>query len=189
MVGPPGAGKSTCAQARFVAAGYTLINRDTIGDMDKCQREARNALRRGESVVVDNTNPTVQARAKFISLIAELELSGRCGVRACWIRTDRAVASALNALRTGTTPKGASRKVPAVAINQYYKNFQVPLQSEGFTKVVLEVAFKPAFADPGLETKFNRRMADNQRLNDRKAAAEARRAVAINGWPSLSNKS
>ena len=185
MVGPPGAGKSRCADARFVAAGYTLINRDSIGDMKRCRRMAGEALRRGESVVVDNTNPSVQARGNFVSLVDELGLSGgSCGVRACWVRTDRAVAEALNALRTGKTPKGASRKVPPIAFSTYYKNFHAPdARSEGITQGVLEVAFEPAFTDPELETSFNNCMAKKQRLADRK---EAKRAVAKKSPPSLS---
>ena len=183
MVGPPGAGKSRCAHARFVAAGYTLINRDTIGDMKRCRRLAGEALRRGESVVVDNTNPSVQARGNFVSLVDELGLSGSCGVRACWVRTDRAVAEALNALRTGNTPKGASRRVPPIAFSTYYKNFHAPdARSEGITQGVLEVAFEAAFTDPELETSFNRCVAKKQHVSDRKA----KRAVAKKSQPSLS---
>ena len=39
-----------------------IVNRDTLGSWQKCQKRAYNLLSNGKSVVVDNTNPDEESR-------------------------------------------------------------------------------------------------------------------------------
>ena len=61
LVATAAAGKSTYAAA-FVAKvapdTYIIVNQDTLGTRPKCLEAARQALEKGLSVVVDNTNYT-----------------------------------------------------------------------------------------------------------------------------------
>lgn len=74
---------------RFCSAKYVVVNNDTLKSMAKCRTVARTALRDGKSVVVDNTNPSKKARARFISLISSLAIQSKCRVRAICVDTDQ----------------------------------------------------------------------------------------------------
>uniref|UniRef100_A0A8C2Y5J7 Polynucleotide kinase 3'-phosphatase n=1 Tax=Coturnix japonica TaxID=93934 RepID=A0A8C2Y5J7_COTJA len=56
-VGYPAAGKSTFLQTHIVPAGYTYVNRDTLGSWQRCVAATERALSCGNRVVIDNTSP------------------------------------------------------------------------------------------------------------------------------------
>ena len=66
MVGGPGSGKSTYAVKKM--AGYTRVNNDELKTKEKCMRVCRGSLAEGHSVVIDNTNPQQEVRARYISI-------------------------------------------------------------------------------------------------------------------------
>lgn len=51
-----------------LSLGYEWVNRDDLKTAEKCLKKAGEALRAGKSVVVDNTNPSIEAREKYIAL-------------------------------------------------------------------------------------------------------------------------
>ena len=55
FVGSPGAGKSTFWQNYMPK--YHRVNRDTLKTKEKCYKVADEQLTKGNSVVIDNTNP------------------------------------------------------------------------------------------------------------------------------------
>jgi hypothetical protein len=71
LVGLQAAGKSSFYQARF-AGRHTLISKDRLRNSRNRQAQQmaliEQALRRGESVVVDNTNPRIEDRLPLIAL-------------------------------------------------------------------------------------------------------------------------
>src|SRR4051794_40399069 len=71
FVGLQGAGKSSFYQARF-ADTHDLVSKDRFPNNRNPSRRQRQlieeALAAGRSVVVDNTNPTVEERAELIAL-------------------------------------------------------------------------------------------------------------------------
>ncbi|KAG8433960.1 hypothetical protein GDO86_012353 [Hymenochirus boettgeri] len=66
-VGFPGAGKSTFFKEHLIPKGYECANRDTMGTWQKCVSACEDAVRRGKSVVIDNTNPDVESRSRYIN--------------------------------------------------------------------------------------------------------------------------
>lgn len=57
LIGPPASGKSRLCEDIF--ADYERVSQDLLKTLSKCQRKAQSALKMKKSVVVDNTNPTV----------------------------------------------------------------------------------------------------------------------------------
>lgn len=128
FVGLQGAGKSSYYRERF-AHTHEHVSKDAIRNARN--REARQqsaiaqALARGESVVVDNTNPTAGLRAPLIAI-------GRAyGTRvvAYFFSTPIAQCIARNEARHGKA------RVPKVAIFATAKTLQPPSLDEGFDAV------------------------------------------------------
>jgi len=149
MVGPPASGKSTFTKKYFVPHNYERVNRDTLGTAAKCKKAAQEALTEGCSVVIDNTNGPATSRQEFIEIAQEAGIPIRC----FFFSTDREVAEHLNYVRVRET-KGEVRRIPPVAYNTYYKNFDEPSKSEGFSEVI-KIDFVPDFKDdPDFERMF-----------------------------------
>lgn len=140
MVGFPASGKSRIAKRYFVEQGqYVHVNRDTLKDVKKCVRVAREALSQGKCVVVDNTSPDIAAREPYIAMAKDLGVRCRC----VWMQTPIELAKHLNMMREWTT-KGESRHIPSVAYNMYRKRFVAPSEKEGFDEVI-QLDWTPAF--------------------------------------------
>ncbi len=66
LVGSPGAGKSTLVRLHFQT--YCRINQDSLKTFAKCKQACEEALTKGQSVVIDNTNRDVKTRALWIEI-------------------------------------------------------------------------------------------------------------------------
>lgn len=128
LVGAPASGKSTLARERF--ADYAYVNRDTLKTQARCKKATREALQRGQSVVVDNTSPSVKARAEYVGIAQSCGVPVRC-LHVC---TPLDLCKHLNAYRERITD-GAYRRVPTIAYNIYNKHFEAPTTDEGFESV------------------------------------------------------
>ncbi|KAF9452796.1 PNK3P-domain-containing protein [Macrolepiota fuliginosa MF-IS2] len=78
--GYPALGKTRFYRQHFQPADYTHINQDTLKTRDKCIKAAREALKRGESCVIDNTNRDIKTRKYYIELKKEFRVEARCFV-------------------------------------------------------------------------------------------------------------
>jgi len=87
MVGCPGSGKSYFASNKLGCHGRTkIISRDALGSQAKCVDEIKGYLKRCRmSVVVDNTNPDVESRKRFIDLAKSMNIP----VRVFWMNTSK----------------------------------------------------------------------------------------------------
>ena len=128
FVGLPGSGKSTYYLAHF-AQTHAHVSKDLMPNArrrdDRQTMAIEKALAAGQSVVVDNTNPSREVRAPLIAL------GKRHGARiiAYYFECSARVAIARNEQREG---KG---RVPKVAIFTTQKKLQPPALDEGFDEV------------------------------------------------------
>uniref|UniRef100_A0A7M4FI70 Polynucleotide kinase 3'-phosphatase n=1 Tax=Crocodylus porosus TaxID=8502 RepID=A0A7M4FI70_CROPO len=74
----PAAGKSTFLKRHLVPAGYAYANRDTLGSWQKCVAACTAALRQGKSAAVDNTNPDLESRRRYIECAQDAGVPCRC---------------------------------------------------------------------------------------------------------------
>jgi predicted kinase len=128
FVGMQAAGKSTYYAATF-AATHVHVSKDlmrNVRDRDARQQQMiERSLQCGQSVVVDNTNPTPLIRAPLI------ELGRRSGARviACFFEAVVKDAVARNRLREGKA------RVPDVAMYVTARRIVPPTLAEGFDEV------------------------------------------------------
>lgn len=80
LVGLPGSGKSYFAKEILEKAGYKIINRDTLGSIEKCIKLCEEILSKKQSCVIDNTNVDVESRKRFINLAKKYSIDCRCFV-------------------------------------------------------------------------------------------------------------
>ncbi|EKE37575.1 hypothetical protein ENUP19_0248G0105 [Entamoeba nuttalli] len=127
FVGSPASGKTSFYEKYLKPKGYGWINMDTLGNKTKCMREAKKLIE-NESLVIDNSNPTIEGRQEFIELAKKNDIPIRCFYFEC----DKKLTNHLNTFRALTTNKN----IPAIAINVYYKKFVQPRKEEGFTEII-----------------------------------------------------
>ena len=132
LIGPPGSGKSTIANS---LPEFTLISQDILKTKSKCIKHMNTALKNGERVLVDNTNPKRDKRKDYIDIAKTYNKK----VLAVVINITKEQSMFLVNYRC---KKNKNIRVPDVAIHIYYKNFEKPIKGEGFDKIV-ERTFVP----------------------------------------------
>lgn len=78
FVGSPASGKSTFWKNYM--SKYARVNRDTLKTKEKCYKVAEEEIKKGNSVVIDNTNPKKEDRKYFIDLAKKYGWKVRCFV-------------------------------------------------------------------------------------------------------------
>jgi len=149
LVGWPASGKSTLAERDFATRGYVRVNQDTLGTPAKCLAACKEALSKGRSCVVDNTNPTAKKREEFLKVAQQHKVPARV----LWMASERDLAEHLNKLRGF---KGGAR-IPTIAYNVFNKNFEDPREEEGFVSVT-RMPFNPHFDTPEDRERFQWRL-------------------------------
>jgi predicted kinase len=128
LVGLPGAGKSSLYREKF-AGTHVHVSKDQWPNATKREDRQRKlvdeALASGQSVVVDNTNPTIAERAALIRIAR----AHGARVIGYFFDVNTRTAVARNAERTG---RG---KVPNVAIFTAAKRLQRPSLAEDFDQL------------------------------------------------------
>ena len=128
LVGLPASGKSTFFRERF-AGTHDHVSKDLLRNNRQPQRRQEQliaeSLASGRSVVVDNTNPGVAARAPLIAIARK---HGADVVGYFF------VTEAGDALRRNRARAGRER-VPDVAIFTVRKRLEPPTMAEGFDRL------------------------------------------------------
>jgi bifunctional polynucleotide phosphatase/kinase len=144
LVGPPGCGKTTLFTDIFSPRGYAHISQDLFkGNKKKCLASCKSSIQARHSVLIDNTNPSIKGRSEYINIAKEHGLSVRCIV----LDSTRDLARHLNIYRSLTR---RVEEVPTIAFNLYYKQFESPDASEGFSQIVFLPFFPRNVSHPEL---------------------------------------
>ena len=98
-------------------------------------------MKEGKPVVVDNTNPSKEARKCYIDIAKKTGTP----VRSLYFDTPIELSKHLNMFRQNTT-NGAQRRVPDVGYNVFKSKFQEPSLEEGFSEIQ-KVIFVPEFTN------------------------------------------
>ncbi|MFL6063697.1 MAG: AAA family ATPase [Friedmanniella sp.] len=137
MVGLQASGKSTYV-ARVLAKDHEVVSKDHWPHARRREqrqlRVAEQHLQDGRSVVVDNTNASVERRAGLVALAHRLGVP----VRAVFVSTPFAVCEQRNAGRTGRA------RVPDIGLRATAKILVPPTIAEGFDRVEIV----PGSTDP-----------------------------------------
>lgn len=134
IVGMPGSGKSHIS-AEIQSKGfidrkiYMIINRDKLKTIEKCIKYCESNLKLNLSVIIDNTNPSIQDRKKFIDLAKKYSYKIRC------ILFDIPLELALhnNYYRHF---KYNSSLIPKIAYNIYKSKYVKPEIKEGYKEII-----------------------------------------------------
>jgi bifunctional polynucleotide phosphatase/kinase len=139
FIGSPGSGKSTFYHTYLKPNGYIHVNQDTLKNAQKCLKVSEEELSKGNSVVIDNTNPSLEARKQYIDLAKSLKV----GIRTFVFNFSKDLVFHLNEMRgTNVFRSHNSKSVADVIIHTWYKKFVQPSPKEGFSEI-LEVNFIP----------------------------------------------
>lgn len=128
FVGLQASGKSSFYRSRFERT-HAFVSKDLLKNNRNRERRQRDlvaaALERGESVVVDNTNPTAADRAPLVSIAR--------------VWTARAICyyfeSKIEACRNRNARREGAARVPEVALRTTAKRLELPSYDEGFDEI------------------------------------------------------
>ncbi|XP_041850126.1 bifunctional polynucleotide phosphatase/kinase [Melanotaenia boesemani] len=148
-VGYPASGKSTFFHTHIIPKGYVYVNRDTLGSWQACVSACERALREGRSVAVDNTNPDLESRKRYVDVAKAAGVTCRCFHFSASLEQ----AKHNNRFREMNPSSSKHATVNDMVFHSYKKHFVAPALSEGFSEI-LQIHFVPDFKDSQSETLF-----------------------------------
>lgn len=132
FVGFPASGKTTFYETMMKPEGYVHVNRDKLGSWQKCVSVCESELLKGRKVVIDNTNPDVESRSRYICCAKKHSVPIRC----FQFMTSFAHSKHNNKFRELTSKDANYVKVSNIAFNSYKSKFIQPSTEEGFNDVI-----------------------------------------------------
>jgi bifunctional polynucleotide phosphatase/kinase len=148
LVGFPASGKSFFCKKYMKSAGYEIVNRDTLSTQQKCLAAIDAALKRGKSCVIDNTNPDISSRKRYIDEARKFNIPIRC----FFFTTTYEQSRHNNKFRELTDSSHA--KIHDMIFHVYKNKFVEPTTKEGFSEIV-KVNFLPKFDKNEHKTLYN----------------------------------
>ena len=129
MVGSPASGKSYYS-SELERKGFLRINKDTMKNDKVMAKAFAKGLSEGQNIVIDNTNPTKEGRALWITLASKESYH----ITIVWMNFPMPVVEYLDNYRIAMN-KNQDTHVPAVGMRLYYKKLEAPTQQECDTLV------------------------------------------------------
>ncbi|KAF8163100.1 polynucleotide kinase 3 phosphatase-domain-containing protein [Crassisporium funariophilum] len=137
FVGYPSLGKTSFFRQHFQPEGYLHINQDTLKTRDKCVKAVQEALKSGQSCVVDNTNRNTATRKFYLDICKAQNVVARCflftgSLELAWHN---------NLYRAFNLPPSIAAKeperplVPYSAFSGFRGDYDEPQLSEGFAEI------------------------------------------------------
>lgn len=139
FVGSPASGKTTFFSRQVKEHGYVWVNQDTLKSRAECLAHMAEALSRGSSIALDNTNPSAAGRKEYIELAKKAGYTVRC----LWFHLEHEASVHLDTFRALTQQK---ERLPKNAFQMYIRSFEKPTVTEGFESIE-QVQFIPQFTD------------------------------------------
>lgn len=121
MVGFPASGKTSFS--RLLPSRYKIVSQDVLKTCEKCVKQAQLYVKQGFSVVIDNTNPTIDVRSYYVKLCPR--------VKCVEIVADFNQALHNNAFRFIKT----GREIKNIVLRGFKSKYQPPQLVEGFTEI------------------------------------------------------
>lgn len=121
FIGIPASGKTTFYNKNF-SEEYEHINLDTLHTRNKERIALESCFANNKCMVVDNTNPTVEDRAKYIKLAKEHDYK----IYGYFFQSKVSACIKRNGNRSGKA------KVPNIAIAATSNRLELPSYKEGF---------------------------------------------------------
>jgi len=137
FVGYPCLGKSSFFRRHFEPAGYTHLNQDTLKTRDKCVKVLQEALKAGQSCVIDNTNRNAATRKPYLDVCAANRITARCfnftgPIELAWHNN---LYRAFNLPYSVATKEATRALLPYAAFTSFRNDYEEPILSEGFSEV------------------------------------------------------
>jgi len=140
LVGSPACGKSTFANEHIDQTKYSIINRDILKTQQKCLAACEDALSKGKSCVIDNTNPDEDSRKRYIDVAKKFSVPCRC------FHFEMDIDQIFHNNKFRVLTKVKHDLVSPMVIYSYRKKHVTPKLSEGFQEI-LQINFVPKFAN------------------------------------------
>jgi len=153
LVGYPGSGKSHFSSQHAAQSKYDVINRDLVGSWQKCVALMERSLDKGQSVLIDNTNPDRESRSRFLKICAARRIPCRC----FYMKSSLSHAQHNNKFRELTDEKHTP--IPRMVFNVYKSKYQEPSVDEGFAQLV-GVNFRCHFPHRKMEELYRMHLLD-----------------------------
>lgn len=140
FVGSPASGKSTYYKTFLEPLGYVRVNQDLLKSRNACLARAREILKDGQSVCIDNTNARRDTRALWLELAKEMAQEGASPVlvRVVQFTAETQLCKHNNALRAFSQQAHEKEKreiLPDAAFGSFESGYSTPKLEEGFSRV------------------------------------------------------
>lgn len=122
MIGYPGSGKSSYIQKNL--DDFSVISRDELKTMEKCEKETEKYLKENKNVVIDNVNFKKEDRQRFI------KLGKKYNYNIIALYVDTGMEKSMEQAK-----KREDKKIPSVVYYKLRKDFQEPELIEGFNEI------------------------------------------------------
>lgn len=144
-VGFPASGKSFFSKNYLVPKGYVHVNRDILGTWQKCVMLCEDSLKMHKKIVIDNTNPDVDSRKRYIDLCKQYKVPCRC------FFFDLTFQHVRHNERFREMTDTSHQPINEMILNSFKSKFVSPAVSEGFSELI-KINFVPKFKSKELET-------------------------------------
>jgi len=126
MIGHPASGKSLVTKfikeesIKTKEFDYSIISRDELGTMKKCEEKARSDIEKGKSLIIDNMNPDHKSRLLWIEIASESNLS----VLFVQMNNPVLLSKHIDMIRVQTSNDSKKKPISNIVFNKFNKDYE-----------------------------------------------------------------